>query len=171
MCNWEARYNMVIVTTFERRASARISNWLEKVWDTDQCPGWILPHVFDELHQYWNTNKFKAMSEQAKKARGSLKGGSLKTGGAKTVGTITIEMDQMTPGLSTQIWTEKVVDGTHKGRVYGRASQNNIRRLQSGLQRIGSLCQAEAVDDVQIAAMSAQIASLHRHWHILSGEV
>ncbi|XP_049399729.1 uncharacterized protein LOC125863763 [Solanum stenotomum] len=32
------------------------------------------------------------MSEQAKKARGSLKGGSLHTGGAKTVGTIIREM-------------------------------------------------------------------------------
>ncbi|WMV33727.1 hypothetical protein MTR67_027112 [Solanum verrucosum] len=99
----------------------------------------MLPRVFDELRQYWNTDKFKAMYEQAKKARDSLKGGSLHTGGAKTVGTITREMNefhqyvtenldssvQLTPELSTQIWTEKV-----------------------------------ALDGVQIAAMSAQIAQL-----------
>ncbi|KAG5576623.1 hypothetical protein H5410_056757 [Solanum commersonii] len=52
VCTWEPRYNMVIVTTFERRASARLSRWLQKVWDTDQRPGWMLPHVFDELRQY-----------------------------------------------------------------------------------------------------------------------
>ena len=83
---------MVIATTFERRASARLSSWLKKVRDTDQRPGWMLSHVFDDLRVYWNTNKFKAMSEQAKKAKGSLKGGSLHTGGAKTVGTIAREM-------------------------------------------------------------------------------
>ncbi|WMV59869.1 hypothetical protein MTR67_053254 [Solanum verrucosum] len=67
---------------------------------------------------------------------------------------------EMTLKLSTQIWTEKVVDGTHKGRVYGRGSQSNVRRLQSGLEGIGSSCQAEALDGVQIAAMSVQIAHL-----------
>jgi len=52
----------------------------------------MLPYVFTELGQYWNTDKFKAISDQAKMARGSLKGGSLHTGGAKTVGTIAREM-------------------------------------------------------------------------------
>ncbi|KAG5576624.1 hypothetical protein H5410_056758 [Solanum commersonii] len=91
------------------------------------------------------------MSEQAKKARDSLNGGSLHTRGAKTVGTITREMYvaenldslvQMTLELSTQIWTEKVVGGTHKGRVYGLGSRNDVRRLQSSLQGIGSSRQA-----------------------------
>ncbi|XP_015164363.1 uncharacterized protein [Solanum tuberosum] len=41
---------------------------------------------------YWNTDKFKAISEQAKKARGSLKVGSLHIEGAKSVGTIAREM-------------------------------------------------------------------------------
>ncbi|KAG5595489.1 hypothetical protein H5410_036721 [Solanum commersonii] len=85
---WESRYNLVIATTFERRASARLSGWLKKVQDTNQRPSWMLPHVFDELRQYLITDKFKAMSEQSKKAGGSLKGGSLHTGGAKTIGTI-----------------------------------------------------------------------------------
>ncbi|WMV32751.1 hypothetical protein MTR67_026136 [Solanum verrucosum] len=92
MCTWESRYDLVITITFERRASPRLSSWLKKVRDTDQRPDWMLPHVFDELRQYWNTDKFKAMSEQAKKARDSLKGGSLHTEGANTIGTITREM-------------------------------------------------------------------------------
>ncbi|WMV33647.1 hypothetical protein MTR67_027032 [Solanum verrucosum] len=140
----------------------------------------MLPHIFDDLRAYWNTEKFKAISEQAKKARGILKGDSFHTGGAKTVGKITREMTKelgcipiepevfkkthvkkkenesdsdvwveeraerafnkfhqyivenldssvkMTLALSTQIWTEKVVGGTHKGRVYGRGSQNDL---------------------------------------------
>ncbi|WMV25022.1 hypothetical protein MTR67_018407, partial [Solanum verrucosum] len=124
--------------------------------------------------KYWKTNKFKAISDQAKKARGSLKGGSLHTGGAKTVETIAREMNdfhqyiaenldssvQLTPELSTQIWKEKVVGGTHKGRYYGLGSRNDVRRLQSGLEGIGSSRQAETLDGVQIAAMSAQIAKL-----------
>ncbi|WMV50045.1 hypothetical protein MTR67_043430 [Solanum verrucosum] len=92
MCTWESKYNLVIPTTVERRESARLSSWLKKVQDTDQHPGWMLPHVFDELCLYWNTDKLKAMSEQAKKARGSLKDGSLHTRGADTVGTITREL-------------------------------------------------------------------------------
>ncbi|WMV54577.1 hypothetical protein MTR67_047962 [Solanum verrucosum] len=159
--------------------------------------------------EYWNTDKFKAISDQAKKARGSLKGGSLHTESAKTIGTIAREMEkelgrtpiepevfknthvrkkeneadldvwleeraertsyvaknldssvQLTPELSTQIWKEKVVGGTHKGRCYGLDSRNDVRRLQSGLEGIGSSRQAEALDYVQIVAMSDQIAKL-----------
>ncbi|WMV09742.1 hypothetical protein MTR67_003127 [Solanum verrucosum] len=128
----------------------------------------MLPHVFDELCLYWNIDKFKAISKQAKKARGSLKGGSLHIRGAKSVGQLQerwekelgrtpIKLEvfkkthvkkkenesdldvrveerakrtfndfhqyvsenldssvQLTPELSTQIWKEKVVGGTHK---------------------------------------------------------
>ncbi|WMV19017.1 hypothetical protein MTR67_012402 [Solanum verrucosum] len=205
MCTWEPRYNLVITTTFERRASARLSSWLKKVRDSGERSDWMLPHVFNEFGLYWNTNKFKAMSEQAKKARGNLKDGSLHTRGAKTVGTIAREMEkelgctpmrlevllmsggkkmsrirmcgwrkgtdertfhvaenldstvEMTPKLSTQIWKEKVVGGTHKGRVYGLGSRKDVRQLQSSLEGIGSSRQAEALDGVEIAAMSAQI--------------
>ncbi|WMV28860.1 hypothetical protein MTR67_022245 [Solanum verrucosum] len=80
MCTWEPRHNHVITTTFERKASARLSAWLKKVRDTVERPDWMLHHVFDELGLYWNTDKFKAISDQANKARGSLKGGSLHTG-------------------------------------------------------------------------------------------
>ncbi|WMV09632.1 hypothetical protein MTR67_003017 [Solanum verrucosum] len=66
----------------------------------------------------------------------------------------------MTLELSTQIWKEKVVGRTHKGRVYGLGSRNNVRRLHSDLEEIGSSSQAEALDGVQIAAMSDQIAKL-----------
>ncbi|XP_049378012.1 uncharacterized protein LOC125842728 [Solanum stenotomum] len=149
------------------------------------------------------------MSEQAKKARCSLKADSLHIGGAKSVRIITREMKkemgltplvpevfkkthvkrkenesdldvwvekrteqtfyvnenldssaQMTPELSSQIWTEKVVGGTHNGRFYGRGSRNNVQRLLSGLEGIGSSRQAEAIDGVLIAAMSTQIEKL-----------
>ncbi|WMV29013.1 hypothetical protein MTR67_022398 [Solanum verrucosum] len=56
-----------------------------------EIPNSIRQAMFNEF-KYWNTYKFKAMSEQAKKATGSLKGGSLYTRGAKNVGTITREM-------------------------------------------------------------------------------
>ncbi|KAG5586430.1 hypothetical protein H5410_046864 [Solanum commersonii] len=67
---------------------------------------------------------------------------------------------QLTREVSTQIWKEKVVGGTHEGRCYGLGSQNDVRRLQSGLEGIGSSPQAEELDGVQIAAMSDQIAKL-----------
>ncbi|WMV13641.1 hypothetical protein MTR67_007026 [Solanum verrucosum] len=67
---------------------------------------------------------------------------------------------QLTPELSTQIWKEKVVGGTHKGRCYGLGSLSDVRRLQSGLEGIGSSRQAETLDGVQIAAMLDQIAKL-----------
>ncbi|WMV24320.1 hypothetical protein MTR67_017705 [Solanum verrucosum] len=73
ICTWEPRFNMVIAITFERRASVRLSSWLKKARDTDQCPGWTLTHVFDELHQYWNTDKFKAMSNKPKRLEAVLR--------------------------------------------------------------------------------------------------
>ncbi|KAG5571955.1 hypothetical protein H5410_061721 [Solanum commersonii] len=88
MCTWESRYNLVITTTFERSAFARLFSWLKKVWDIDQSLDWKFPHAFDELRLYSNTDKFKAMSAQSKKARGNHKGGLLHTRGGKTVGTI-----------------------------------------------------------------------------------
>ncbi|WMV38336.1 hypothetical protein MTR67_031721 [Solanum verrucosum] len=129
-------------------------------------------------------------SLSSQNARGSLKGGSLHTRGAKTVGTIAREMEKKlgrTPiepevfkkthvmkkenesdsdvwveerAERTFIWKEKVVGGTHKGRCYGLGSRNDVRRIQSGLEGIGSSRQAEALDGVQIAAMSDQIAKL-----------
>ncbi|KAG5632576.1 hypothetical protein H5410_004293 [Solanum commersonii] len=39
MCTWESRYDLVIGTTFERKASARLSSWLKKVWDSGECSG------------------------------------------------------------------------------------------------------------------------------------
>ncbi|WMV37970.1 hypothetical protein MTR67_031355 [Solanum verrucosum] len=140
-------------------------------------------HVMFNNFKYWNTDKFKAISDQAKMARGSLKGGSLHTGGAKTVGTIAREMEKefgRTPiepevfkkthvrkkgnESDPDVWVEekakRTFGGTHKGRYYGLGSRNDVRRLQSGLEVIGSSRQAEALDGVQIAAMSDQIAKL-----------
>ncbi|KAG5577546.1 hypothetical protein H5410_057680 [Solanum commersonii] len=56
---------------------------------------------------------------------------------------------QLTPELSIQIWKEKAVGGTHKGRCYGLGSRNDVRRLQSGLKGIGLSHHAEALDGGQ----------------------
>ncbi|KAH0636603.1 hypothetical protein KY289_036518 [Solanum tuberosum] len=125
MCTWESRYNLVIGTTFERKASAGLYSWLKKVQDSGERPGWMLPHVFDELGQYWNTDKFKAISDQAKKARGSLKGGSLHTRGAKTVETIAREMvfkkthvrkkeNESDPDVWVEEWAERTFNNFHQ---------------------------------------------------------
>ena len=82
---WKWRHNQVISTTFERKASVRLSACLNKVQDDVEYPDWMMPHVHDELGLFWNTDKFQAISNQAKKAKGTLKGGSLHTGGAKYV--------------------------------------------------------------------------------------
>ncbi|WMV07441.1 hypothetical protein MTR67_000826 [Solanum verrucosum] len=58
-----------------------------------EIPNSIRQAMFNNF-KYWNTDKFKAISDQAKMARGSLKGGSLHTGGAKMVGTIAREMEK-----------------------------------------------------------------------------
>ncbi|WMV07393.1 hypothetical protein MTR67_000778 [Solanum verrucosum] len=42
---------------------------------------------------------------------------------------------EMTPELSTQIWKEKVVGGTHKGRFYGLGSQNDSEWRRVAEQR------------------------------------
>ncbi|WMV07166.1 hypothetical protein MTR67_000551 [Solanum verrucosum] len=170
MCTWESRYNLIIGTTFERKASARLSSWLKSVRDSGERPGWMLSHVFDELGQYWNTDKFKVISDQVKMARDSLKGGSLHTGGAKTVGTIAQEMEKE---LGRTPIEPEVFKKTHVRKkenesdpdvwVEARAERtvNDFhRRLQSDLEGIGSSRQAEALDGVQIAAMSDQIAKL-----------
>ncbi|KAG5606372.1 hypothetical protein H5410_027864 [Solanum commersonii] len=98
----------------------------------------MLLHVFYDIGRYWNTDKFKTISDQDKKAIGSLKGGL----------------------LHTRDLERKSGRGTHKGGFYVLGSRNNLRRLQSGLEGIGSSSQAEALDGVQIAAMLDQIAKL-----------
>ncbi|WMV49610.1 hypothetical protein MTR67_042995 [Solanum verrucosum] len=69
---------------------------------------------------------------------------------------------QMTQEMLTQIWIEKVIGGTHKGRVFGRGSKNDLRRLQSGLECIGSSHQVEAVDGVQIVVMLESKSKTYR---------
>ncbi|WMV33055.1 hypothetical protein MTR67_026440 [Solanum verrucosum] len=100
--------------------------------------------------------------EQAKKSRGSLKGGTLHTGGAKTVGTITREMEKE---LGRTLIEPKVFKKTHVKKKENESDldvwvEERAEQTFSGLQDIGSSRQAEALDGVQIAAISAQIAHL-----------
>ncbi|KAG5620881.1 hypothetical protein H5410_006099 [Solanum commersonii] len=79
-------------------------------------------------------------------ARGSLKGGSLHTECAKTVGTIAREMTHVRKKENESdpdVWIEE-----------------RAERTFSGLEGIGSSRQAEALDGVQIAAISDQITKL-----------
>uniref|UniRef100_M1DBN1 Uncharacterized protein n=1 Tax=Solanum tuberosum TaxID=4113 RepID=M1DBN1_SOLTU len=146
----------------------------------------MLPHVFDELRQYWNTDKFKAMSEQAKKLEAVLRVArctpevqrpleQLQERWKKNWGALPLDRRfsrRLMSGRKKMIRIRmcgsrkgpnkllKSGRGTHKGRVHGLGSRNDVRRLQSGLEGIGSSRQAEALDGVQIVAMSAQIAQL-----------
>ncbi|WMV51047.1 hypothetical protein MTR67_044432 [Solanum verrucosum] len=103
----------------------------------------MLPHVFDELGQYWNTDKFKAISDQAKMAKGSLKGGSLHTEGAKTVGTIAREMEKE---LGRTPIEPKVFKKTH------------VRKKEN--ESDPDVWVEERAERTFIAAMSDQIAKL-----------
>ncbi|WMV33905.1 hypothetical protein MTR67_027290 [Solanum verrucosum] len=126
-----------------------------------KIPNSIRQAMFNNF-KYWNTSKFKAISEQAKKATGSLKGGSLHTGGAKTIGTITREMEKELGRTSIE---PEVFKNTHVRKKENESDpdvwvEERAERTFSGLEGIGSSRQAEALDGVQIAAMSAQIAKL-----------
>ncbi|WMV32621.1 hypothetical protein MTR67_026006 [Solanum verrucosum] len=115
----------------------------------------MLPHVFDGLHQYWKTDKFKVMSEQAKMARGSLKGGSLHTGGAKSVRTIIREMEKE---MGRTPLVPKVFKKTHVKKKENESNSDVV--CITSLKGIGSSCQAKAIDGVQIVAILAQIEKL-----------
>ncbi|XP_047256357.1 uncharacterized protein LOC124889237 [Capsicum annuum] len=57
---------------------------------------------------------------------------------------------------SKKWWEEK------KGKSYGFGSQNELRRLRAGWVGIGSSRQVEAIDGVQLVALSQQITDLSR---------
>ncbi|WMV50777.1 hypothetical protein MTR67_044162 [Solanum verrucosum] len=65
---------------------------------------------------------------------------------------------QLTPELSTQIWKEKVVGGTHKGRCYGLGSLNDVRRLQSGLE--AALAESERKRVAEQQSMSETVQQI-----------
>ncbi|KAG5581388.1 hypothetical protein H5410_052015 [Solanum commersonii] len=136
MCTWESRYNLVIGTTCERKVSARLSSWLKSIWDSGEHPGWMLPHEKELGHTPIEPEVFKKTRVRNKEN----------------------ESNQ-------DVWVEERAEqtferGAHKGRCYGLGSHNDVRRLQLGLEGIGSSRQAKALDGVQIVAMSDQIAKL-----------
>ncbi|KAG5605318.1 hypothetical protein H5410_026810 [Solanum commersonii] len=208
MCTWEPRCNLVITTTFERRASARLSSWLKKIWDSVERLDWMLSHVFDELGLYWNTDKFKTISEQAQTARGSLRVARCTPkvqrpknnwdtlllnrrlsrrliSGKKKMSNVWVEeraertfyvaenLDssvEMTLELSTQIWKEKVVGGTHKGRCYGLGSQNDVRLLQSGLEGLDRHVKPRHLIVFRLLLCRLKDHNLHWQWQSSSRE-
>ncbi|WMV47040.1 hypothetical protein MTR67_040425 [Solanum verrucosum] len=150
MCTWESS----IGTPTSLRQYQIKPKWLEEVLKVARCT----PEVqrrFEQLHERWKKeNELDPDVWVEKRAERTFN--DFHKYAAENLDSSV----QLTPELSTQIWKEKVVGGTHKGRCYGLSSRNDVRRLQSGLEGIGSSHHAEALDGVQIAAMSDQIAKL-----------
>ena len=68
------------------RTSRRLSDMLRRVrerWELSGVrPRWIGKEIFEDLLKYWETDEFKAKSENAKKMRASEKGGCLNAVGS-----------------------------------------------------------------------------------------
>ncbi|WMV45121.1 hypothetical protein MTR67_038506 [Solanum verrucosum] len=118
-------------------------------------------------------NNFKAISDQAKMARGSLKGGSLHIGGAKKVGTIAREMEKelgrtpIEPEIfkkthvrkkenesDPDVWVEERAEQT-----FNDFHQYVAENLDSSIQLTPELS-TQIWKEKVIAAMSDQIAKL-----------
>ncbi|WMV09072.1 hypothetical protein MTR67_002457 [Solanum verrucosum] len=96
------------------------------------------------------------------KRLGSRKGGSLHTGDVKTVGTIARKMEKelaRTP-IEPEVFKKTYVRKKENESDPNVWVEERAERTFSGLEGIGSSRQAETLDGVQIAAMSAQIAKL-----------
>ncbi|WMV07819.1 hypothetical protein MTR67_001204 [Solanum verrucosum] len=113
----------------------------------------MLPHVFDELRMYWKAHKFKAMSEQPKKARGSLKGGSMHTGGAMTVGTIVRQMSNLKGiGSSRQV---KALDGVQIATMSAHIAQLTSALAESKRRRVAEQqSMSETVQQIEEQVMN-----------------
>ncbi|KAG5586381.1 hypothetical protein H5410_046815 [Solanum commersonii] len=93
-------------------------------------------------------------------ARGSLKGRSLHIGGAKTTH-VKKKENESDPDVWVEDMAERTFNDFHQYVAENLdSSRKDVRQLRSGLEGIGSSRQAEALDGVQIAAMSNQIAKL-----------
>ncbi|KAG5602437.1 hypothetical protein H5410_033807 [Solanum commersonii] len=135
MCTWESSYNLVIGNTFERKASARLSSWLKKVRIVVNVRiGCCLMFWMNWVSIETQTS-LRQYQNKPERLKAALRVAHC------TPKYVIEKLDssvQLTPELFTQIWKEKV----------------------SGLEGIGSSRQAEALDCIQIAAISAQIAKL-----------
>ncbi|KAG5630672.1 hypothetical protein H5410_002389 [Solanum commersonii] len=112
LCTWESRSTMLIATTFERRASSKLSSWLKNARKREMGRTPL-------VHEFGQND------------------------------TLTVQSN-----------LDRMVGGTHKGRVYCRGSQNDVRLPMSGLKAIGSSSQDEKINGVQIAAMSTQVEKM-----------
>ena len=75
-----------IAANFEKKGSARLSDWFSRARRYMTMPQWLNAEQWEKLKAYWQTPEFIAKSEQAKAARASQKGGSLHTAGARSQG-------------------------------------------------------------------------------------
>ncbi|WMV45239.1 hypothetical protein MTR67_038624 [Solanum verrucosum] len=70
---------------------------------------------------------------------------------------------EMTPQLSTHIWKEKVVGGTHKGTVYGLGYRNNIAAMSDQIAKlIAALAESERRRVVEKEIMSKTVHQIQK---------
>ncbi|WMV09112.1 hypothetical protein MTR67_002497 [Solanum verrucosum] len=70
---------------------------------------------------------------------------------------------EMTPELSTQIWKEKMVGGTHKGRIYGLGSRNTIAAMSDQIGKpTGALAESKRRRVAEQQSMSKTIHQIQK---------
>ncbi|KAF3627805.1 DNA binding protein -like protein [Capsicum annuum] len=138
---------------FKRNISAKLRNWLEHVRRTGNVAQWLLKDVYDDFCIYWESPEYKVLPEKNKKARVSLKGGSLHTVGAKSVGVIVREIEK---DLGRELTQLEVFKQTHLKK------KTNESNPDVWVEPRAENANAEAIDGVQLAAMSQQVTDLSR---------
>lgn len=95
-CIWDVRDEIAIKENFNSKCGARFSDTMRNVrlkWEKkQQRPRWISQDIFEQLIAHWNSEKFKEISEKAKKNRASEVGGCNYAGGSISVAEVARRM-------------------------------------------------------------------------------
>ncbi|XP_058747518.1 uncharacterized protein LOC131620453 [Vicia villosa] len=81
-CVWHPRYNDLIESDFNSRASHSLSNMLKEARLKGQCPHWIDNTIWQRLLEHWNPAGFQLTSVKEKKHIALEKDGCLQTRGS-----------------------------------------------------------------------------------------
>ena len=79
---WAPKFNLDIQKNFDKRGSSKLTQLLQKARKDSVKPTWMGDTAWTELVRYWQSDDFKAKSDQNKKNRNSNAGASLHTGGS-----------------------------------------------------------------------------------------
>ncbi|XP_058762913.1 uncharacterized protein LOC131636304 [Vicia villosa] len=95
-CIWDVRDEAAIKENFHSKCAARFSDTMRNVrlkWEAKGTrPRWIGEDIFPKLIDHWNSDKFKEISEQAKKNRASEVGGCNYAAGSISVAEVARRM-------------------------------------------------------------------------------